>query len=233
MAPWLATIALCTVSSLTLAQVGTSTLTWQASLDGGTTWQSNLVEVERSQRTFQVRGWLDWTPDAGAVFFTTTFDCLVSGTTSGDDVRSIFRREPFVSFAPQTLVATRFGDVIKIDDGRDTTPPTTWGGPYGVRLLQPLVNDPRTTRDKPLLMLSFEFEHDGTLGSRRVSSVYNGSGTRDSVPLFWPTVNGGPVNEPASIVVPLDIRVIPAPAAAGALLGMAFVGPPRRQRRFG
>ncbi|MDX2148707.1 MAG: hypothetical protein SFZ23_14435 [Planctomycetota bacterium] len=213
-------------TSSALAQVGTATFTWQASADGGQTWQSNLIDVLPRQ-TMQIRGLFDWSPDAGLLMGGAGFDATIDGAGEDDAPDAFARREPFASNEPQTIVASRFGTTIKIDDSRDTRPPGN--GTRGVRISQawPDTGSPFTL-DKPLVFLTFNFTIDASVISRIVSSTFRNGNTSDTPPFLWLRNNGGP-NRPTTTTVPLTIPVIPAPGAA-AFMTFGMLAAARRRR---
>ncbi|MDX2148706.1 MAG: hypothetical protein SFZ23_14430 [Planctomycetota bacterium] len=211
--------------SSALAQVGTATFTWQASADGGQTWQSNLIEVDQSVRDFRVRGWLDWSTDAGVAVAATVFDCSVHTTSAADFVQNPSRREPFNSFPPQTLVSTRFANTIKIDDSRDTDPPGV--GTRGVTIGQGWADSgfPHTS-ERPISLLDFSLRLSGELGDRSVISEFLWLDPND---VYIYVSRSSRTNVPHTTTVPLTIRVIPAPGAA-AFMTFGMLAAARRRR---
>ncbi|MDX2148709.1 MAG: hypothetical protein SFZ23_14445 [Planctomycetota bacterium] len=221
-------VAIALSPSVALAQVGTATFTWQASTDGGQTWQSNLIEVDQVVRDLRVRGWFDWSPDAGVALFNTTFDCTISSMSNGDIATDPSRRAPFTSFHQQSLVATRFGNVIKVDDERDTAPPGV--GTRGVTNNQ-LWRDAGLpyTEDRPLSLLSFTFRLSGDLGDRTIDSSFGLAPTTDYRPRLFTSRSSSASNQPLTTTVPLTIRVVPAPGAA-AFMTLGMLAASRRRR---
>ncbi|MDX2148708.1 MAG: hypothetical protein SFZ23_14440 [Planctomycetota bacterium] len=225
---WLCVVGAASLAtSSALAQVGTATFTWQASADGGQAWQSNLIEVDQSVRDLRVRGWLDWSANAGVAVETTSFDCIVQTESLSDQISEPYRPEPFSSFPPQSLASTRFGNVIKIDDVRDTLPPGV--GIRGILIAQPWADSgfPHTD-ERPLSLLEYSLRLSGELGDRTVSSEFLWLNSFD-VRLWISRTGREGANAPLTTTVPLTIRVIPAPGAA-AFMTLGMLAAARRRR---
>ncbi|MDX2146098.1 MAG: hypothetical protein SFZ23_01145 [Planctomycetota bacterium] len=214
------------VTSYAGAQIGTATFTWQASVDHGQTWQSNFLQIDQSMRNLKVRGWLDWSPDAGVSVAATTFDCMIRTSSTGDAVDDPTRREPFNSFPQQTLVATRFDDTIKIDDVRDTSPPGV--GTRGVVIGQTWADSGfPNTLDRPLSLLDFSLRLSSDPGDRTIDSEFLWVSQFDVA--IYISRSGSRTNLPLTTTVPLTIRVIPAPGPMAALAALAVIATRRRR----
>jgi hypothetical protein len=212
------------------AQIGSSSLRWQASLDNGQTWQDSEVFVNSLQTEVRLRGLLDWSTDAGFAFARATFDTIIQGGANDITDTIVDARSPFplnLVFA-QTLVTTRFGNLLKIDDSRDTMPPGQ--GLRGIFPHNPVpAFDTRWTSANPLSIFEFTLVLDGSLGSRTISSIYaqTSQGT-PTYPSFYTSMGGATNFTIQTTVVPLTVTVIPAPASMALALGIMCIAGRRR-----
>lgn len=211
-----------------IGQVGSGTFAIELSADGGETWRSGLTEVEPGPRTVLGRVAVQWTADAGYCFAASQFDIGIAFPTGAEDaVTNAIRPFFFGRGSVQTIVATRFGSTIKIDDVRDTLP--FGAGTRGVfpgQLPEAFAGWPPPTRENPAHVFTFNLNLDGTPGDRFVSAAFvpasNGALVR-----IYTTVTGaqnslgiGPGMGPLEIHF-ASIRVVPAPGCVlGALLGL-------------
>lgn len=209
------------------AQNFLASLTFEASTDGGHNWQSGLVQLDPVPSTVQVRIRADWTPEAGYAFRSTRFDVVISDCGEGDSASTFARPEPFTAVT-QTIVATRFGTVIKIDDARDTLPPSMWHY-YAVIPAQHAEDfNPNFNSNRPVTIFTFDVHLDGTPGERSLDALV----LRDTfnVPVTWiyRSARGEAVSM-RTVVEPLIVRVVPAPGAF-AMLASALLVSSRRRR---
>lgn len=226
-------IALLSLCGLGIAegQVGFGIHAIEVSTDGGATWQGGIVEVEPGPRSVMVRNRFSWTgvPEAYA-FASAQFDMGVFGAGAGDEVTEVTRVHPYI-VPSQTVVAMRFGSVIKIDDSRDTLP---FGmGTRGAFPGQPIENFAPPggfVAENPAVPLVFTLHLDGEPGDRFIDVDYT------------PPSHGGPwaggfraYTSPAgartgfyviTVALPYPpnarietatVRVVPGPGAAGVL----------------
>ncbi|MDX2147463.1 MAG: hypothetical protein SFZ23_08055 [Planctomycetota bacterium] len=202
------------VASPALAQIGTASLTWQASLDGGETWSSNEIQT-LTGTSIRVRALASWSPDAGYSFASSRFDAFVRGlfgAGSQDTVTEWSIPAPLLTV--QTVVSARFGDTIKIDDARDSNPPGR--GNYSLSPLQQFEQSgvPHT-RANPVAVFQYTLNLDQSAGVREVSSAWFRPPVGAVVPIrLWRGPAGADLqNVPATTLVPLRINVVvPAPA---------------------
>lgn len=219
-------------SSVCLAQftIGTATITWQASIDDGSTWRSGNVDVEFTQPRVLVRALVDWSRDAGVAYATSTFDVQVSDVAPGDSVSNMRRPSPLDQYHTQTIVSSRFaGTILKIDDENDMLPPGL--GALGVLPIQitPNFGGPFTD-SRPLSIFEFEFTHDGTLGRRGVTQFFTQGPTEGPQTVRTWRSRSGTQNIPQFMTVQLGINVIPSPAAASVATLCALLAATRRHR---
>lgn len=206
-------------TSIAFGQVGTAWLTWQASVDGGDTWTSGQVSAAPGTRV-KVRGLVDWSADAGYSLSACSFDAVLRGLSGSGGADQILdsRRPPPLEFVGQTLEASRFGDLIKIDDSRDTQPPGL--GTLAIRSSQPAEDfgQPHTNA-RPLSVFECTLALDSSLGMREFSSLWWTTPTGQQRILLWRSPHAQDLqNTPEAIMVRLRINVVPAPA------GMWVVG---------
>lgn len=220
--------------SLAFAQLGTCSLTWQVSLDQGTTWRDGTVRVGTSVPEVRIRALLASSQDAGYALDITSFDAVVRSTSQvawNDQVVAPRIPWPFDSRFLQTIVATRFGREIKIDEVRDTLPPGQ--GTRAITASQfPQESGFPFTRDNPVSVFECALTLDGREGEREIDLIFlitpsGGSGE----PRFYrgPLFSDG-FNRPAVTVNPLTLDVVvPAPGWGAVAMG-AFLGVARRRR---
>lgn len=203
------------------AQPYSAWLRMEASTDEGATWRDGVVDVERGVRTVRVRVRADWTPEGGYALSRARFDAFVRDAGAGDTAMTFQRPFPFDASFPQTIVGTRFGTTIKIDDSRDTDGPG-----LGTRAIfsfqEREEGNPDFDSSRPVTVFSYELTLDGTLGTRVADGVILLSPIDSRDLTVWTTPPGGIRVIPAT-VVPVSIRVVPSPggavlAGAGALL---------------
>jgi hypothetical protein len=203
------TLILAASTSVALAQLGNATITWEA--DDGRGWTNTRLET--TSPSVQVRMRVAWEAVAGFMFAGVQFDTVISGPAVAADVVTDPRRPGFFgSGSSQTLVGTRFGDTIKIDDVRDTLPaglgprgvfpgqfPDFLGGPYD--------------RSNPAAVFTFRLDFDNIPGTRTVNSLYLATGGGDTISRYLRiyTSGGGAQNTPNTTTLPLDIIFIPTP----------------------
>lgn len=211
------------------AQVGTGTWTWEVSADGGESWASGLVVVPLEQEEIRVRAVAAWSTDAGTWGFAGAFFDFVWETPGDGDAVTFMRRIPPFNTFGQTLAATRFGSIIKIDDSRDTLPPGVGDRGVGAGQLAPAFGNPDTSN--PVALVEFRFALDGTPGDREISSLFiapTGGNTIDRVYRVY-TTREGMQNMPLVSIHNATVRVIPSPAAAPVLFAAGLLA--RRRPR--
>lgn len=228
---YLASSALLALASAAFAQPTQVSLSWQFSVDDGTTWSPGAVTIDGTQPTFvRVQGVLTWhsSPPTIDVFAALSFDPYVDRApgTGGSDwiLDPVFRRDrrfqPFIGSS-----VTSLGTIIKVDRDTDVLPPgegTGWIVPG-----QSYAFGEFDSRN-PLVISDYTYSLDGTSGIRTVSAAlwHNASGMS---PWFYDFDIDTNVHFAAASVIPGTITVIPAPAGSLALLslGTALV---RRRR---
>ncbi len=161
-----------------------STFFWEASTDGYS-WTSEPVQVPVSLRSVQLRARVQIDPpatqDFSMCFGQTFFDGVIAfenGAGAGDVVDS-FGREGLMHSA-FGFAATRFGNVIKIDDPLDTALPGEGRGWIWPRQINPFVFGVIAIWDNPISVFSCRLVLDGSPGTRVVSARLGWSNT--SVP---------------------------------------------------
>lgn len=225
----LALLAAAGAASAALGQVGTGLFEWQVSADGGLTWNPGLTEVLPTQDFVLLRARASWSSDGGMYMFAgAQFDAVVSTPGEGDFVANPLRPYP-VNSTNQTLVVTRFGNQIKVDDSRDTLPPgegnrgvfpsqlvDAFGGPYN--------------RDNPITIFLMTLVLDGTPGDRDIRALFvapTGGNTVDRFMRIY-TSELGAQNSPLSTHAGATVRVVPAPGAL--IFGVLAASSLRRRR---
>lgn len=227
------TIALILASgaSTALAQFGTATITWEA--DDGRGWTSTRLET--TAPSVQVRMRVAWgaASEVGYMVAGVQFDALIQSPRGAlDSVANPLRPGWFAGGSAQTIVATRFGDALKIDDSRDTLPPgvgsrgvfpgqlvEAFGGPYD--------------RSNPATVFTFRLDLDTIPGTRTINSLYVAPFNGDTISRYLRlyTSPSGAQNRPNTTTLPLEIVFIPAPSAAmfASLISFAICGTRRRR----
>ena len=199
-----------------MAQPFLATLTFEGSTDDGATWSAGSIELGANAQAVRVRLRADWTPAAGYAFANVSLDILVQDAAQGDTAHGFVRPGPFDRFR-QTIVATRFGSIIKIDDVRDTLPPDL--GSYAVVLLQERETvEPDFDRSRPATVFLFEVAVDGTLGPRLIDGIVLRAPNGERMATVFVDPSGEARMIPAQ-VRPLTINVVPSP---GAVLVITF-----------
>lgn len=207
-------------------QIGTATFTWEAFVDGQ--WRGGNVQTTATD--VPVRARVSWSQDAGYAFASTTFDATISAPMAGiDGVITLSRPQPF-NANTQTLVASRFGSQIKLDDSRDTAPPGL--GARGVSAGQGVEVFGFPFSDaNPAVILEFTLRLDAILGLRTVEALpiapTNGNATDRWIRIY--TNRNGAQNLPLVEQQRLQIQVIPAPAAPALATAAAMLALRRRR----
>jgi hypothetical protein len=191
---------------------GTARWTWQVSLDSGNSWQSGRVEIPaEGPQNVEVRALLDWSSDAGLYYVTSSFDATVTATTgvgAADFIDAVRPGDldPTVLILP---VASRIGNMLKIDDPRDADPPGL--GLFWFRAgNNPMQPDPR----RPIANLRFTLHLDGSIGERLVSMVFDPARGRPEgrIGLFQnPSPGVFRTNYPDMTIDGASIVIIPEP----------------------
>lgn len=203
-------------SSIAAAQSQFSLVFWFASLDDGQTWQGGTVEVADPFARVRVRAIVDWESPGAYALASVVMDIAISGAGPADQVAAPARIAPFNNGA-RDLVVMRFGDVIKIDDVRDTPPGT---GPYSISCFQPaeILGYPFST-ERPAPVFEFALDLDGVHGTRIVNHYYPGERKGgEAPPTLYRSPQGDPVRPCLGLKTPLNLIVIPAPTSLGLIL---------------
>ena len=203
-------------------RVGAADFRWQASLDGGASWHGDWLDVPEATLSVRVRALVSWSADAGYAFANTRFDVAVVALGGGhaDGASSFLRPHPFGQGTIQTIAAMRFGDVLKIDDSRDTSPPGE-GGRWIVpsQFYEGWIDD--FSRAHPAAIFELTLTLDGPAGARLVTQNFGGAlpdgNTTDRVLRIY-TSRQGDSNIPITTAYAVTINVTPAPASLGLLL---------------
>lgn len=213
--------------------VGTGKFTWEVSTDGGSTWAGGVVFIDPSNASVLVRARAMWDGTNGMYAFGgAQFDALVTTTAANGDTAGNFSRISNGVNTAQTIVATRFGNVLKIDDARDTLGPGL--GTRGVFPGQLAENFAGTnfTTANPATIFQYELFIDHNDQDDRVLSeafiAPTGGNTVDRVMRIYTTPSGGQ-NTPVTSRNGAIIRYIPTPATL-ALLGLGGLMVGRRRR---
>jgi MYXO-CTERM domain-containing protein len=228
-----ALIAVAGLAAIANAQpIGTGNISYEVSADNGTTWQTGTIEVLPTQASVLFRARATWSADGGMYAFAgAQFDAVVSNAGAGDSAANATRPGTTGTGSAQTLVASRFGNQIKIDDSRDTAAPGQGArGVFPGQLVQNFTTSFSTAN--PLVIFQFQLNLDGTEGTRSVSNLYvppSGGNSTDRFMRVY-TSAGGAQNNPLSSSTGAAVNVlIPTPGAL-ALMGMGLVGVGRRRR---
>ena len=205
-----------------LGQSDFSRVAWQASLDGGQSWQGGTVEVADPFARVRIRALVDWEYPGSYALALVQFDATIStqGSIGLADIGvDLERISPFDRGSAQTLAATRFGNTLKIDDERDTFAPGV--GDRAIMSGQLVeVAGPPFTRDNPVPVFAYSLVLDGTLGTRIVSHVWRRHPTSGEILRTWIYLSpeGGIGMPRTSLVEPLNLHVIPTPTSLALLL---------------
>lgn len=227
-------LSLALTAKCAFAQSGTGLFQWQVSADNGATWQSGNLQVSESQPSVRVRANVSWNAP-GIAFAIAGLDVVVEGLEgagSADSITNILRPPTFLDGTPTNRVSVqRFGNLLKIDDSRDTSPPGT--GPSTLWLIQTF-NEISLNRDNPITILEYTLILDGSLGTRRLSEIFftTTNGYRDNINrLFDVYTSRFTYNMPTSTRLGASVTVIPAPGASFfAAFGTVMIA--ARRRRF-
>lgn len=212
----------------------------QVSTDGGETWQGGIVEVEPGPRSVLVRSRFSWINSPAYAFAGAQFDQVVLNAGPGDEVVNPERPHPYNLGSNQTIVATRFGSTIKIDDSRDTLAPGMGTrGVFPAQLVENFAPPGGFVRENPGAPFVFGLNLDGTPGDRTIDAIYIGhsgtgasgfraytspAGAQEAFYLFHPWL---PINARFEAAT---IRVVPGPGAVMALTAAGLVALMRRVR---
>lgn len=223
------------------AQVGSGSLTWEASADGGGTWARD-ISVEPGARSVLVRCVAAWSDDGGMYAFAgAQFDAIVGTQGPRQDTASGFVRISNGVSSFQNIVATRFGEQLKIDDERDTLGPGMGNrGVFPGQLAQQWAGTNFTTAN-PVPIFTFELHLDGTPGDRSIFMRFpwGPMGMPEASMRIYTTPVGGQNllrcegstewNCQQLSVRNAVVRVVPGPGAAG-VMAVGLIGLRRRVR---
>lgn len=218
----------------TLAQPTSIQLDWQVSADNGATWLGGDIQVPEHQSSVLVRLRAEWeNHDPGVYFASTRFDAMLRTPEreSADaidmfHVASDFRWTALIN--PNGLASTRFGDTLKVDDIRDTSPPG-----MGSRWVTAFQYDPMIGilhPENPTIVFSYRLVLDGAPGARLVSGVflpYTNTPPNYLAALYMNPFLGMTTAVP-TIIRDASVTVVPAPGAV--LFVVAAMGVLMRRR---
>jgi hypothetical protein len=200
-----------------LGQIGTGSLTIEASRDG-ITWTRGEFDLARNYAPVRIRILAEWSNDLGMYAFAgAQGDIAISNAGGGDVATNMIRPGSFASVSAQTIVASRFGSTIKIDDSRDTAIPGAGSrGVFAGQLVEQFAGT-NFTRGQPVSIFEFTFTPDASGGTRQltylpITPAGDGSPIRH---LRVYTSPGGAQNSPVSTLNNLRIVDIPAPGSIG------------------
>lgn len=231
-------VALITVglsSAIASGQTFSSVMQWQVSADAGQSWH-NAVNVPNNQSSVLIRAWLSWEPRAaGAILAFTYFDATVRAVNGGfADTASMFATEqPSWRYSlPEGFAAVRFGEVLKVDDARDTEAPG-----IGARWIAPQQLSPNIDAfrfENPTNLFQYQLDLDGTLGLREASCVIRTFPARPTTPIgLWVPNTPFWTGEYSTVELrPATINVIPPPGPLALALSAAAMSVRRRSAAF-
>jgi hypothetical protein len=214
---------------------GEATWWWEASIDQGVSWTWSMLEVPQDQGTVRVRASCAFPPGRAHYFAGAMIDQVITGLDGAGMSDTVTVVDPGFT-NPQTLMARRFGSVLKIDEESDTLPPGE--GPSHWGIFQPGHAVGAYTYANPVLgVIEFDLHLDGTPGDRLINAWW-----RDWTAWFPDIPDMGPaflmLNRdfvdygfiyPDLTVHDLTIRVVPSPGIpAIALIATPLVARRRR-----
>ncbi|MDX2146783.1 MAG: hypothetical protein SFZ23_04610 [Planctomycetota bacterium] len=210
-----------------LAQ-GTARFYIETSLDG-TTWAEGVRDVSRGA-TVLVRNRVSFDVPGAIGYAGSQYDIEIRNTGPGDIATDLVRPTPF-DFAPQTVVARRFGTSIGIDDSRDTLGPGL--GTRGITPGQGVAAfSPNFSYANPVTIFTFALTVDQRLGQRdfRITNTNPTGFPLDRMIRVYTNPNGGQATPFTTVDMSTRINVvIPAPASLG--VGLVAIGVCARRRR--
>lgn len=211
-----------------LGQITNGSVVWEGSTDGGVTWQRGTLLVSNVPGEVRVRSLVSWTSDPDSSFAGAQWDVTINGAGDHDEVRSPDRPFPFGN-PSQTLIASRFGSTIKIDDSRDTLPPGQ--GTRGVSMSQPAPEFREPNFDNPAIVFTFTLAVDTTITSRMISMIPRApaGNPQDRFVIVLGSRSSTDRHFPLMTIEPLRIETIPAPGVT-VLLASGVAGFSRRRR---
>lgn len=201
--------AFAVLSPVALAQTGTGWFRWEGSVDGGEIWVGDELLVRDPWTTVQLRARVGWSLEGSWGFAGTTLDIVVeTPDQTADDLVNPAR--PWPLYGPmQTLVTTRFGNVLKLDDSRDTMPPGK--GNRGIVIGQATPVWFEFDPGNPITIFTLSLVLDGTSGPRLVTEAFQNLSSEmnntDRVFKVYTTPGGG-TTVPLTTRHPLTIRVL-------------------------
>lgn len=208
------------VAGIALAQTPFANLYWEVNDGGGWT----RTQLTTTQQNVQVRLLAEWGGMDAYAFGGTQFDAVIQSVDGNDNVSNMTRPPPF-NFAPLTLAAFRFGNMIKLDNSNDFDAPGVGGlwvdcGQTGV------FGDPLDPSN-PAIIFRFDLQFTEVAGNRQINSVSRllpGPPAYNSRLLNF---TSGSIRVQAEIFA-VDVMFVPAPASI-ALLGCSAVLVRRRR----
>jgi hypothetical protein len=222
---------ICLVTSLAHSQPSNAVLSWQFSMNDGSTWTPGAIVVNDSVPTsVRVQGVLSWvsSPSTLDIFGAIQFDPFVSRAPevgASDWIENpLFRIDNrFQPYAGSAVIS--LPSLLKIDRSTDLLPPGT--GPGWTVSSQSLAFG-EYVGDNPIVVVDYWYSLDGSPGVRTVSAALWQNGAGQSIAFYDFDIGTSPVLVPVSSQ-PGTITVIPAPASS--VLLVAGIGVAARRRR--
>lgn len=205
---------------------GSATWRWEASLDGGASWQGGTIETLHNPRVVLVRAIVSFEDFGTPSYLTgTRLDPYVLTNAPGDDILSL--TTPAGSVSRLVSLATspvHLPGMLKIDSASDLLQPGA--GPSWTFVGQPgyqVITEPIT--DNPMWAMGFTLLMDDTPGDRVVQGVFQERASSPGRPIFIETRPWAGFGYAETVEQsPVTIRLVPAPASAAvAVLGAALV----------
>jgi hypothetical protein len=221
----------------------TAGITWQLSLDNGTTWQNGEVIAPQSQSSVLVRAQVTifdngvpFLDSSRARFAQARAEAYVrSPVPRTDTVEGLVILQPGVpaNLFNSTFSLSQHGDLFKIDAFGDTQAPGMFLGHRIDNIVTPVGSTPNRTN--PLNILRYQLNLDGTTGDRTFDGGFLAFTSSSSVSagidqvLVYPS-SGSLTTSAANITqTPATLTIIPTPTTL-ALFTISSLFATRRRR---
>lgn len=225
-------LTLCGVGLAQVTPQGTATWRWEASIDGGASWQGGLIETLHNPRIVLVRAMVSFETFAHNAYLGGAWlDPYVLTPGPGDDILSSTAPVGSTSRLATTAASPdRFPGLLKLDHVDDHEPPGQ--GPAWYRAIQQTyqtINEP--IWDNPMFLMGFTLLLDGTPGDRRVEAVFRDYFGYPGRPIGVDTIRPYTISMLQAVdQVPVTIRVLPAPGSFALVASAGVWGLARRRR---
>jgi hypothetical protein len=184
-----------------------SRVAWQAFVDNR--WTADRVSIDPQVDTVRIRGVIDWDYQQVYALCSCYMDIVVQSANEDDRVSDYLKLAPFDPVS-QSLVASRQGSTLKIDEVGDESLPGLGMGSVRLTQYAEFLGLPFSTGN-PVAAFEFSLHLSGDAGVRVIDSVNTHLPTGQIVPCRgYINRDGVSIPMPEATTSPLEILVVPA-----------------------